>query len=116
MWYNGTIESMSTNALTANGTNLLNAGFDLVLSNPIFTGVTIFERLPVISGNNVTIAFRAASYETAADYSLWSSATVNGAYTKDLSAVITKVDDRDSQYTAATTTSGPIQFYKVRRN
>jgi hypothetical protein len=78
--------------------------------------VTIYENPPVILGNNVTIAFRAASYETAADYSLWSSATLDGVYSKDLGAVITKLDDRDSQFTASTTTSGPTRFYRVRRN
>ncbi len=114
-WYNAVNEGQVSNPMNAIGTNFFLAGLKFTLSNPVFTGVQIYMYDSVVSGPNITIPFRAASYEVPADFSLWSSGSVNGPYTNDVSAVITKPDPKWNMFEATTTTGG-TKYYRVRRN
>ena len=115
-WYSATIDSWITNPLNAIGTNLLNDGFNVVTANAGFTGVPIYLTPPVSGVGSVTVPFTASSTEVPADFSLWSSATVNGIYTIDNTAVISQVTPTGNKFEAATTASGDVRFYRVRRN
>ncbi len=115
-WCNGANEAQVTTPMNEIGTNFMVEGLKLTMSNPVFTGVLIYQYGPIISGANVTVPFRAASYEESTNFSLWSSGSLNGTYTNDLTAAITKPDPSWNLFEAKTTVSGPAKFYRVRRN
>lgn len=115
-WYNAVNEGQVSNPMNATGTNFMIEGLKFTMSNPVFTGVLIYTYTPTISGTNVTVTFRGASYEEPANYSLWSSSTVEGTYTNDASAVITKPDPKWNLFEAKTAMRGQAKFYRVRRN
>jgi len=77
--------------------------------------VTIYQYTPSLSGSTVTIPFRGASYEETTNYVLYSAGSVDGPFTNDTTAVITKPDPNWNIYQASTTISGPTMIYRVRR-
>jgi hypothetical protein len=115
-WCNGANEAQVTTPMNEFGTNFMVEGLKLTMANPVFTGVLIYQYTPIISGTTVTVPFRGASYEEPANFSLWSSSTVDGTYTVDVTAVITKPDPNWNMFEATTTSTGPVKFYRVRRN
>src|SRR5688572_21201204 len=114
-WCNAGNESQITNPMNEAGTNLFVEGLKLTMANPGFNGVLIYQYSPVLSNNTATVSFRAASYESATNFSLWSSTNVEGPYTNDLTAVITKPDPAWNLFQASTAGSSRM-FYRVRRN
>ena len=65
-----------------------------------------------VSGGTVTLDFIGAASEQASDFTLVSSATVNGVYSPAAGATIT---GSGGSYQATVATSGPAQFYRLQR-
>ena len=114
-WWNAVNDGMVTVPMNATGTNLMIDGLNLTMSNPGFSGVTIYQFAPSLSGSTVTIPFRGASYEETTNYVLYSAGSAAGPFTNDTTAVITKPDPNWNIYEASTTIKGPTMIYRVRR-
>ena len=65
-----------------------------------------------VSGTNVTVNFTGAASDTPAVFHLQSSATVNGPYADDNSAVVT---GSAGTFQITTTVNGDTRFYRIRR-
>ena len=66
-----------------------------------------------VVGSTVAIGFSGAGSDTTASFKLQSSATVNGSYADDNSAVIT---GSAGFFQASTSVNGDVRFYRIRRN
>jgi hypothetical protein len=115
-WCNAGNESQITNPMNETGTNLFIEGLKLTMANPAFTGVLIYQYTPVVTNNTVIVSFRGASYETPANFSLWTSTNIEGPYTNNVSAVITKPDPGWNLFEATAPANSSKVFYRVRRN
>jgi len=65
-----------------------------------------------IAGANVEITFSGPATAVAADFQLQSSATVNGTYVDDNSAIVTSLSS--GLFKATTALNGPARFYRIR--
>lgn len=65
-----------------------------------------------IAGANVEVTFSGPATAVPADFKLQSSATVNGTYADDNSAVITSLGS--GLFKATTQLNGPARFYRIR--
>ena len=78
-------------------------------SNPITILITNLK----VASSVATVSFTGASSDSASAFTLLSSPTVSGTYSPVGSANITQVGS--GQFQATATTSGPLQFYRIRK-